>query len=173
MRFQIFNHPQRSVTCLTWRLERRFCELGSRWDWLSKWLASRRNPSTFCLQWWPFGGSCLLRQNGKRNDCGSRHWLELVRKRWYFFFLRLFQLVYFQWNWAGYSEAAVFTQCHCFLKGCPLPKSPSLCWEGSWPLSHPAAITWLASTSLLLGHHFQGFMFWWLTHWREGYEMHK
>lgn len=91
----------------------------------------------------------------------------------FFFFFWLFQLVYFQGNWAGYSEAAVFTQCHCFLKGCPLPKPPSLCWEGSWPLSHPAAITWLASTSLLLGYHFQGFMFWWLTHRRERYEMHK
>lgn len=89
MRSQIFNHPQRSVTRLTWRLEKWFCELGSRWDRLSRWLASRRNPSTFCLQLLPFGGSCLLRQSGKRNDCGSRHWLELVRKGCFFFFLTL------------------------------------------------------------------------------------
>lgn len=40
----------------------------------------------------------------------------------------------------GYSEAAVFTQCHCFLKGCPLPKPHSLRWEGSRLFYHPAAI---------------------------------
>lgn len=84
MWFIVFNHPQSSVGHLTWRLEKWLWEPGSLWDWLSKWLASRYNPSTLCLWLLPFGSSCLLRRNGKRGDCGPWHWLEHVGNHWHF-----------------------------------------------------------------------------------------
>lgn len=64
---------------------------------------------------------------------------------------RPFQLVYIQGNWAGNSEDAVFTQCHCFLRGCPLPKPHHLPCKRSQLLHLTAAIIWLASTSTLQG----------------------
>lgn len=145
LRFRIFNHPQSLVFLWGWKngsVSLAADETGFPGGWLPD-AIHPRSARSCCHS----VASCLLRQNGKRNDYGSRHWLELVRKWWYFF--RVFQLVYFQGNWAGYSEAAVFTQCHCFLKGCPLPKPLSLHWEGSRLFHHPAAIVWLASTSLL------------------------
>lgn len=84
LRFGVFNHPQSSAGHLTWRLEKWLWEACSLWGWLSKWLASRCNPSTFCPRLLPFGGSCPLGQNGKRVDCGPWHWLEHVGKHWHF-----------------------------------------------------------------------------------------
>lgn len=148
----------------TWRLEKWLWEPGSLWDWLSKWLASRCNLSTFCLWLLPFGGTCLLRQNGKGGDCGFWHWLEHAGKQGHFQIPPI--SIISGKPGRSFWECSVHTMLLLPKRVSPAKASPypmkrvivviSHCHECAIGFNKPAA-----------RHHIQEFIFLWLTHWVE------